>query len=580
MVHRCQKLKELSIAAYVSPSFVYTSELREYLTKVLPKYMIPTYIKKLEATDFPMTINGKIDRKLLEKDESVHEQQQYVGSSHLNETQLVISKMWCSLLKFDESLAYNFHRQSSFTELGGNSLQLVLLQRLLEENLNVQLSFTDLGTADTIEEFAEVIKRKKDVLRKSSQYPTKDEHDLRELILKDAQLGIDLPTHPINKRGVQFQYFTTFSSKCSFKYPRNILISGVTGFLGAYLLSELLEQTNAHICCMVRETTEARGLGRIIENMRRYNLWKFSYSTRVAVVISDLSQERLGIAPDIYNALCNAIDVVFMNAAMMNFNTNYEDHRIANVDSTKEFIKFAFTGVQKYIFQTSSLSVFLFPPEVKDGQSTRRMCYESECFEDPCTVEGGYGQSKWASEKIVMEAIDHLPGGAIFRPARVSGCTTTGAGPKNDLFASILIGMKKFGYFPDMDFPFDLTPVDFCAKAMVEIAVKICNETNGHSNVYHLFNQKTIPFHDIFNGMDLAPLPLKEWRHKLKFAGEEYKELVPLTPFFMSQFWDRAPYWPIFDTSNTDKMISRQTKDLLLHTTELLQIYKVYFGIK
>jgi thioester reductase-like protein len=67
-----------------------------------------------------------------------------------------------------------------------------------------------------------------------------------------------------------------------------------------------------------------------------------------------------------------------------------------------------------------------------------------------------------ASEKVVMEAIDYLPGGAIFRPARISGCSTTGAGPKNDLFASILIGMRKFGYYPDMDFPFDLTPVDYC----------------------------------------------------------------------------------------------------------------------
>ena len=579
VVHRCQKLKELSIAAYISPSFVYTSELREYLTKVLPKYMIPTYIKKMEVTDYPMTINGKIDRKLLEKDETVHEQQHYVGSSHLNETQLSISKMWCRLLKFEESFAYSFHRQTSFTELGGNSLQLVLLQRILEENLNVQLSFTDLGTADTIEEFAEVIKRKKDVLRKSSQSQTKDTHDLRELIMKDAQLNLDLPNRSGKAENVQFQYFSACTAKCSFLYPRNILISGVTGFLGAYLLSELLEQTNAHICCMVRESTEARGLGRIIENMRRYNLWKFSYSTRVAVVISDLSQEKLGIAPDIYNALCNAIDVVFMNAAMMNFNTNYEDHRTANVDSTKEFVKFAMTGVQKYIFQTSSLSVFLFPSEPKDGELRHRICRESDFFEDPCTVEGGYGQSKWASEKVVMEAIDYLPGGAIFRPARISGCSTTGAGPKNDLFASILIGMRKFGYYPDMDFPFDLTPVDYCAKAMVEIAVKICNETNGHQKVYHLFNPQTFPFHDMFNGMNLSPLPLNEWRNKLKTADEEYKELIPLTPFFMSQFWDRAAYWPIFDTSNTDKMVSQETKDLMLHSTVLLDIYKQYFGL-
>ncbi|CAC5390671.1 unnamed protein product [Mytilus coruscus] len=564
----------MSIVAYVSPSFVYTLELKEYLSKVLPKYMLPTYIKKIEVTDYPMTLNGKIDRKLLEKDESVHEQQQYVGSSPLNEIQLAISKMWCSLLKFKEPIASTPHRQSSFTDLGGNSLQLVLLQRIFEEQFSVRLSFTDLGTADTIEEFAEVIERKKDALQKSSQCHNKDTHCIRELILKDSQLGLDIRTRVCKRKPI-----SACAAKNNFKYPRNILISGVTGFLGAYLLSQLLEQTHARIWCMVRETTEARGLKRIIDNLRRYNLWKSSYTTRMEVVVSDLSHENLGIASDIYEDLCNDIDVVFMNAAMMNFNTNYEDHRIANVDSTKEFVKFAMTGVQKFVFQTSSLSVFLFPSEPKTGDPQHRMCYESEFFDDPCTVQGGYGQSKWASEKIVMEAIEHLPGGAIFIPARVSGCSVTGLGPKNGLFATILIGMRKFGYYPDMDFPFDLTPVDFCANAMVEIAIRICNETKELPKVYHLFNAQTFPFREIFKGMDLVPLPLNDWREKLKTAPEDYKELIPLTPFFMSQFWDRAAYWPIFDTSNTDKMISKETKDLMLHSAELLKIYKRYFGI-
>jgi thioester reductase-like protein len=121
----------------------------------------------------------------------------------------------------------------------------------------------------------------------------------------------------------------------------------------------------------------------------------------LAVQIEDKHRESLSLQISVYFS-CNAIDVVFMNAAMMNFNTNYEDHRTANVDSTKEFVKFAMTGVQKYIFQTSSLSVFLFPSEPKDGELRHRICRESDFFEDPCTVEGGYGQSKWASEKVVI----------------------------------------------------------------------------------------------------------------------------------------------------------------------------------
>ncbi|OWF45614.1 uncharacterized protein LOC110456801 [Mizuhopecten yessoensis] len=578
VAHRCANSNEVSIAAYVAPSFVYLSELREYLTKALPKYMIPTFIKKIEVADFPMTLNGKIDRKRLQKDESVHDQKKLGGGSHLNKTQLTIAKLWCAILKLNESIIHDFHRQTSFSELGGTSLQLVLLQRTLENKLHVQLSFTEIGMADTIEEFSEVVKRKKDMLRRCTQNESSDPGDLRQKIIQDSLLDpLIIPQHA--RRGsVKFSHFSAFVQKCSLKYPRNALMSGVTGFLGAYLLSELLEQTNAHVCCMVRESTEARGLGRIIENLRKYNLWKVEYGSRIAVVISDLSQENLGIAPDIYTALCNVIDVVFMNAAKMNFNTGYTDHKVANVDSTKEFIKFAVTGTQKYIFSTSSLSVFLFPNSSSGTTSINRMCYETEFCDDPCTLEGGYGKSKWASEKLILQALEFLPGGAIFRPARISGSSVDGAGPRNDLFASTLIGMAQLGSFPDMDFPYDLTPVDFVAKAMVEISLRICNESGHHEQVYHLFNSQTIPFRDIFKGMGLKPLPLEQWRQELREASDD-KVLIPFTPFFHSEFWDKAPHWPVFDTSNTDKLTTDDTKDRMKSSGELLCLYKTYFRL-
>lgn len=579
VAHKCKRSQELSISAFVSPSFIYASELKEYLSKVLPKYMMPSFIKRLEICDFPMTLNGKIDRKTLELDETIHEQQGNIGNSHLNETQLTIAKLWCDILKLDQSVAYSMFRQSSFSELGGNSLQLVLLQRTLEETFGFHLSFTDLGTADTIEEFEEAVKRKRDIQKVPGLDVTQKQSDLREMILNDSELGPEILSMYARRGSVQFNHFHSSIPKTNFRYPKNVLISGVTGFLGAYLLSELLEQTNAHICCMVRESTESRGLGRVVENLRKYNLWKFEYSSRIAIVISDLSKERLGIAPDIYASLSKMVDVVFMNAAKMNFNTPYEDHRNANVESTKEFIKFAMTGVQKYIFTTSSLGVFLFPPTTNNGNPEHKMCYESETMEDPTTIAGGYGQSKWASERLILQAIDHLPGGAIFRPARISGCTTNGIGPCNDLFGSTMIGMKRLGTYPDMDYPYDLTPVDYVARASVEIAIKVCNDKTVTERVFHMFNKYTMPFNELFKGMNLKPLSLNEWRESLKNASEDNKELIPLTPFFLSDFWDRAVNWPIFDTSNTDKLISDETKRLLVPSEQLLQLYKSYFGV-
>lgn len=362
--------------------------------------------------------------------------------------------------------------------------------------------------------------------------------------------------------------------------------------------------------CMVREKSEAKGMGRVVENLRRYDFWRQSYFPRLAIVLSDVSKDNLGIAPDIYHSMCLNIDVVFINAAKMNFNTSYDDHRLANVLGTKAFLRFALSGKKKFLFLTSSLSVCLFPPQPRHDQAKYPLVSESDILSDPLLVEGGYGQSKWASERLVLQALDHLPGGAVFRPARVSGRSTDGAGPKNDLFASCLMGMQRLGSVPDLDFPFDLTPVDFCAKAMVEIMVR-CLQAGGllvetalnddsrdrHPSmenpssprrvsvkgpalprVFNLFNKDTLPFKGLFDGTSLPVLPMKEWRQKLRETDDNCL-LLPLTPFFLSPFWDRARHWPVFDTSNTDRYVSEDTKKLLKPSRDLLQVYKGYFKL-
>ena len=157
-------------------------------------------------------------------------------------------------------------------------------------------------------------------------------------------------------------------------------------------------------------------------------------------------------------------------------NKSNEELRSVNVKSMKEAIKLASTGTRKYLFATSTLSVFLFPPHKSaNSKPFRRLCTEVEFPDYPSLITGGYGQSKWAGERLVMQALDFLPGGAIFRPAKVTRKSTDRAGPKNDLFASMLLGRPRLGYYPDIDNPFDMAPVDFCAQSVVEILVKICS---------------------------------------------------------------------------------------------------------
>src|SRR5205807_3863953 len=62
--------------------------------------------------------------------------------------------------------------------------------------------------------------------------------------------------------------------------PRHVLLTGATGFLGAYLLRTLLDETEADVYCLVRATT-GDALARIRQNLERYGLWQSSLSERI-----------------------------------------------------------------------------------------------------------------------------------------------------------------------------------------------------------------------------------------------------------------------------------------------------------
>ncbi|UII31963.1 amino acid adenylation domain-containing protein [Fulvivirga ulvae] len=122
--------EQILVAYYVSASMIEPADLRDHLSQSLPDYMIPSYFMHLDK--FPLTPNGKIDRKSLPAPELVSSTE-YVGPSNEIEEQLV--NIWAEVLKADpEAVSVT----QSFFELGGHSL----LASLLANKIHKQLSIT------------------------------------------------------------------------------------------------------------------------------------------------------------------------------------------------------------------------------------------------------------------------------------------------------------------------------------------------------------------------------------------------------------------------------------------------------
>ncbi|MBL6448216.1 amino acid adenylation domain-containing protein [Fulvivirga sp. 29W222] len=119
--------EQMLVAYYVSASMIEPTDLRDHLSQSLPDYMIPSYFMHLDK--FPLTPNGKIDRKSLPAPELVSSTE-YVGPSNELEEQLVT--IWAKLLKANPE-AISVTR--SFFELGGHSLLANLLTNKIHQQL-------------------------------------------------------------------------------------------------------------------------------------------------------------------------------------------------------------------------------------------------------------------------------------------------------------------------------------------------------------------------------------------------------------------------------------------------------------
>ncbi|MAT97566.1 MAG: hypothetical protein CL608_10525 [Anaerolineaceae bacterium] len=128
-----------------------TAELRAFLQETLPAYMIPHIFMPVEA--FPLTPNGKVDRKALPTPTGERETTAvYIPPRNQIEAQLV--DIWQTLLKVDRVSIYD-----NFFELGGHSLLATQLVSRIQKQFNLKLPLRELFEQSTVAQIAGLIEQ-------------------------------------------------------------------------------------------------------------------------------------------------------------------------------------------------------------------------------------------------------------------------------------------------------------------------------------------------------------------------------------------------------------------------------------
>jgi acyl carrier protein len=115
--------------------------LREHLQKCLPEYMVPSAIMVLER--WPLTANGKLDRKALPEPERQADAADFVAPG--TATEELLADIWRDVLNVQRIGAHD-----NFFELGGHSLLATQVISRVQEALQVELTMRQFFATPTV----------------------------------------------------------------------------------------------------------------------------------------------------------------------------------------------------------------------------------------------------------------------------------------------------------------------------------------------------------------------------------------------------------------------------------------------
>ncbi|HWO64462.1 MAG TPA: thioester reductase domain-containing protein [Umezawaea sp.] len=332
--------------------------------------------------------------------------------------------------------------------------------------------------------------------------------------------------------------------------PREVLLTGASGFLGAFLLRDVLRGTDAVVHCLVRGADQADAERRLRENLEWYEVSGEVDPARVVVHVGDLTAPRLGLGERVFDDLARRVDVVYHAGATVSWLRPYGDLKRSNVTGTVEVLRLAARHRTVPVHYVSTTGVFAASEENEPVGVTTAT--------GPAhLLRNGYLQSKWVAEGVLGIARDRGIPVSVYRVDVVCGDRDSGACQTKDFVWLSLKGLLQAGVVPDrLTGRVHLVPVDYVSGAITTLAARE-SSANG---TYHLFNEQSSAFGDLVDhlrafGYDLPETGWGAWRATVDADREN--AVTPLVDTFEELNSEGAgPTYPPMDVSDTEKALA------------------------
>jgi amino acid adenylation domain-containing protein/thioester reductase-like protein len=468
------------IAYYTLKNMIHENEIIEYLSKYLPSYMIPS--KFVVLKEMPLNQNGKIDKKLLPK---VNFEQQASIRQPENQEQKEILEIFKKVLN-----NHNIGIENDFFENGGDSLMVIKL--VVEFTISgFNISYADLFKYKTVLDIYNFLYTHQE---KSSISESIDDLDYTKI------------NNLLNKQNI-----TKYRKE---KNVKNVLLVGMTGFLGIHVLESLVNSGIDKVYCLVREKDDENIYNRANEKL------KFFFRTNevnkinehLVLLNGDITDTNIIKNGFINQEIINKIDVVINCAAHVKHFGDINKFESINVKGTQNIVDFCLKN-NKELIHISTISVSgnlieggqIIQKNIKDNIS-----YDETKFYVGQNLDNAYAYTKFIAEKIVYDAIiNNNLKAKVIRVGNLTGRYRDGRFQPNveeNAFSNRIKTFINLRVIPEniSKLYIEMTPIDYASNAIVKIAMN-----DFDTILFHLYNHNHVSISNVIEMFDEMGIRMK-----------------------------------------------------------------------
>eukprot|EP00980_Cylindrotheca_fusiformis_P006886 scaffold1442_cov128-Cylindrotheca_fusiformis.AAC.7 len=543
-----------TLVAYVVPTSwddpPSAASVRSFLKDQIPPYAIPSTFCVIDALPVAATAAGKLDRKQLPPHETAPRLRAFSEDDNddsnavmrhqrqapANDTEQAILEIWCQLLNLPQD---DLSVVDDFFDVGGHSLLATRMVAMINNSdkivamnnnggSNIQLTITSIVEHPTIRGMANFLTS------------VADDENKKVIDLEQEAEALDPSIYPDATR--KGDAMSRFRLETILLHPRVVFLTGATGYLGVHILAELLA-TGVTVIALARASSDEKAKERIWKNLQTYKLLSSSSSSRLneemvhsrlVAVAGDLSQPLLGMDNHQFKSLALEIDSIIHCGAQVNLIKPYASLKESNVLGTQEILRLATTNgfVKTKVKPVHYISTNGIFPVEKDAyklvDTANGIVHAKE--DDPLEsvaahLDEGYAMTKWVAEKMCTIAESRGLPISVMRPGNMAGSTQTGAQNPDDFNFLLIQGMihTKCAPIEHVDsknnYALDLTPVDFAASAVVQLAVNAPQSAIGQR--FHLQTpQHPVPLTSVVAwlrdmGYEIEGVSREEWKQRI-----------------------------------------------------------------